>query len=118
MPFSIAMIGSGQFSGSFAHLFDLHPGVSKVYAVDALPERADDLVARYGLAGTIASFEEAIASPEIDAVAILTQRWTHGPSWCGPCGPASTSTPPSRWRSAPRRSRPSSRPSGRPGSPT
>jgi predicted dehydrogenase len=79
MPFSIAMIGSGQFSGSFAHLFDLHPGVSKVYAVDALPERADDLVARYGLAGTIASFEEATASPEIDAVAILTQRWTHGP---------------------------------------
>ncbi|HEY5848102.1 MAG TPA: Gfo/Idh/MocA family oxidoreductase [Microlunatus sp.] len=79
MPFSIAMIGAGQFSGSFAHLFDLHPGVSKVYAVDTLSERADDLVSRYGLAGTFGSFEEAIACPEVDAVAILTQRWTHGP---------------------------------------
>ena len=45
MPFSVAMIGAGQFSGSFAHLFDLHPGVSKVYATDVLPERADELVA-------------------------------------------------------------------------
>jgi predicted dehydrogenase len=79
MPFSVAMIGAGQFSGSFAHLFDLHPGVSKVYATDVLPERADELVARYGLAGTFASFEEVLASPEVDAVAILTQRWTHGP---------------------------------------
>jgi predicted dehydrogenase len=79
MPFSVAMIGAGQFSGSFAHLFDLHPGVSKVYVTDVLPERADELVARYGLAGTFGSFDEVLASPDVDAVAILTQRWTHGP---------------------------------------
>lgn len=79
MPFSIAMIGSGQFAGSFAHLFQLHPGVSKVYAVDTIAERADELVGRYGLAGTFPSFDEALASPDVDAVAILTQRWTHGP---------------------------------------
>ena len=79
MPFSIALIGSGQFAGSFAHLFDLHPGVSKVYAVDSRPERADELVARYGLAGTFASFDDALAAPDVDAVAIFTQRWTHGP---------------------------------------
>ena len=79
MPFSVAMIGAGQFSGSFAHLFDLHPGVSKVYATDVLPERADELVARYGLAGTFGSLDEVLASPDVDAVAILTQRWTHGP---------------------------------------
>jgi predicted dehydrogenase len=79
MPFSIVMIGSGQFSGSFAHLFHLHPGVSKVYAVDTLPQRASELVNRYSLAGTFASFEEALASPDVEAVAIFTQRWTHGP---------------------------------------
>ncbi|MFT3831796.1 MAG: Gfo/Idh/MocA family oxidoreductase [Micropruina sp.] len=79
MPFSIAMIGSGQFAGSFAHLFQLHPGVSKVYAVDTIAERADELVGRYGLAGTFPSFDEALASRDVDAVAILTQRWTHGP---------------------------------------
>ena len=60
MSFSVAMIGASQFAGSFAHLFDLHPGVSKVYAADVVAQRADDLVARYGLAGTFASFEEAI----------------------------------------------------------
>jgi predicted dehydrogenase len=79
MPFSIAMIGAGQFAGSFAHLFHLHPGVSEVYATDVVPERADELVARYGLAGTYDSFEDVLASPDIDAVAIFTQRWTHGP---------------------------------------
>ncbi len=79
MPFSIAMIGAGQFAGSFAHLFHLHPGVTKVYATDGIAERADDLVARYGLAGTFASFDDALADPDIDAVAIFTQRWSHGP---------------------------------------
>ena len=79
MPFSVAMIGAGQFAGSFAHLFHLHPGVTKVYATDVIAERADDLVARHDLAGTFASFDEVLASPEIDAVAIFTQRWTHGP---------------------------------------
>src|SRR6478672_7559817 len=79
MPFSIAMIGAGQFAGSFAHLFHLHPGVTKVYATDVIAERADDLVARYGLAGTFASFDDALADPDIDAVAIFTQRWSHGP---------------------------------------
>ena len=79
MPFSIAMIGSGQFSGSFAHLFHLHPGVTAVYAVDTLPERADELVSKYGLAGTFPCFEDALTSKEVDAVAIFTQRWTHGP---------------------------------------
>ena len=79
MPFSVAMIGAGQFSGSFAHLFHLHPGVSRVYAVDRQPERADELVGRLGLAGTFASFDDALTSPDIDAVAILTQRWSHGP---------------------------------------
>jgi predicted dehydrogenase len=79
MPFSIAMIGSGQFSGSFAHLFHLHPGVTTVYAVDTLPERANELVSRYGLAGTFPSVGDALTSKDVDAVAIFTQRWSHGP---------------------------------------
>ncbi len=79
MPFSVAMIGSGQFSGSFAHLFHLHPGVTAVYAVDTLPERADELVSKYGLAGAFPSFDDALTSKDVDAVAIFTQRWSHGP---------------------------------------
>jgi predicted dehydrogenase len=79
MTFSIAMVGAGQFAGQFAKLFALHPGVSAVYATDLLPERAEHLASEYELDATFPSFEAALASPEVDAVAIFTQRWTHGP---------------------------------------
>jgi predicted dehydrogenase len=79
MTFSIAMVGAGQFAGQFAKLFALHPGVSAVYATDLLPERAEHLASEYELDATFPSFEASLASPEVDAVAIFTQRWTHGP---------------------------------------
>ena len=75
---SLGLVGAGQFAGQFATLFQHHPGVSSVYATDLLPERAEAMVTDLGLAGTFASFHEMIASPAIDAVAIFTQRWTHG----------------------------------------
>lgn len=78
MTFSIGVVGAGQFGGQFAHLFNLHPGVSDVYVVDERPERAAQAVERYHLAGTKADFEELLAS-DVGAVAIFTQRWTHGP---------------------------------------
>lgn len=74
----MGVVGLGQFGGQFAHLFKLHPGVSAVYAVDELPERASKAVEQLGLDGTMASFDELLAS-DVDAVAIFTQRWTHGP---------------------------------------
>ena len=78
MKFSLGVVGAGQFAGQFATLFRHHPGVSAVYATDLLPERASTLAAEADLAGTFTSFDEMIASPSIDAVAIFTQRWTHG----------------------------------------
>ncbi|MFE4545316.1 Gfo/Idh/MocA family protein [Arthrobacter sp. NPDC056727] len=78
MAFSIGVVGVGQFGAQFAHLFHLHPGVSEVYVVDERPERAAEAIGRYGLAGSMATFDELLAS-DIDAVAIFTQRWTHGP---------------------------------------
>lgn len=76
--FSLGIVGAGQFSGQFSKLFNAHPGVSAVYVTDVLEERAQALVASHGLAGTFASFEDMLAS-SVDAVAIFTQRWTHGP---------------------------------------
>ena len=76
--FSIGVVGVGQFGAQFAHLFDLHPGVSSVYAVDDVAERAAAAVDRFSLAGVVPSFEDLLAS-DVDAVAIFTQRWTHGP---------------------------------------
>ncbi|HEU4666103.1 MAG TPA: Gfo/Idh/MocA family oxidoreductase [Arthrobacter sp.] len=78
MTFSIGVVGAGQFGSQFAHLFNLHPGVNSVFAVDDVPHRAAEAAERYHLAGTMASFEGLLAS-DVDAVAIFTQRWTHGP---------------------------------------
>jgi predicted dehydrogenase len=78
MTISLGLVGAGQFSGQFAKLFKLHPGVSSVYVTDVLPERALELCEQQGLAGTFTDFDALLAS-DVDAVAIFTQRWTHGP---------------------------------------
>ena len=78
MTFSIGIVGAGQFGSQFAHLFNLHPGVKAVYVVDERAERAAEAVDRYHLAGQEADFDALLAS-DVDAVAIFTQRWTHGP---------------------------------------
>lgn len=77
MAFSLGIVGAGQFAGQFAALFQHHPDVGDIHVVDVVPARADELVRQAGLAGTFATFEELLASP-VDAVAIFTQRWTHG----------------------------------------
>ncbi|MFJ3958323.1 Gfo/Idh/MocA family protein [Arthrobacter sp. NPDC090010] len=77
-PFSLGIVGAGQFSGQFSKLFKAHPYVSDVYVTDLLPDRAEAQADRQGLSGTFGSFEEMLAS-DVDAVAIFTQRWTHGP---------------------------------------
>lgn len=78
MPVSLGLVGAGQFAGQFAKLFKHHPGVSKVYVSDLQMERAHDLNDREDLDGVYPSFKALLAS-DIDAVAIFTQRWTHGP---------------------------------------
>lgn len=76
--FTLGIVGAGQFAGSFAHLWRLHPAVGDIFVTDLLPDRAAKLMADHDLAGTFASFEEMLDS-DVDAVAIFTQRWTHGP---------------------------------------
>ena len=72
------MVGAGQFAGQFAKLFRLHPEVGDIYVTDLLPERSADLAAREGLTRTAPSFE-ALLESDVDAIALFTQRWTHGP---------------------------------------
>jgi predicted dehydrogenase len=79
MAFSLAVVGAGQFAGQFATLFDHHPGVGSVFVTDLIPGRAKTLVAEARLKGSFDSFEDVLASPLVDAVAIFTQRWTHAP---------------------------------------
>jgi predicted dehydrogenase len=76
--FSLGIVGAGRFAGTFARLWRLHPGVGDVLATDLLPERAARMVTQRELAGTVPSFE-AMLDSDVDAVAIFTQRWMHGP---------------------------------------
>jgi len=75
---ALGLVGAGQFAGQFAKLFQLHPDVGDIYVTDLLPDRAADLAAHEGLAGTTPSFE-AMLDSDLDAIALFTQRWTHGP---------------------------------------
>ncbi len=77
MTFKLGIVGAGQFAGQFATLFQRHPGVESVTVTDLIPERATELSRRIGLSGTVDSFERMLES-DVDAVAIFTQRWTHG----------------------------------------
>ncbi|TFD91695.1 Gfo/Idh/MocA family oxidoreductase [Cryobacterium lactosi] len=79
MTFSLGIVGAGQFSGQFASLFALHPGVSRVTITDVLPGRAEQVNEQLGLDGVAEDFEAMLADPAIDAIALFTQRWTHGP---------------------------------------
>ena len=78
MTSSIGIVGAGQFAGVFAKLFAAHPGISDIYFTDLIGERAESQASSVGAAGTFDSFEAMLES-DVDAVAIFTQRWTHGP---------------------------------------
>ncbi len=74
----IAIIGCGRFCKFFVPLFKAHPVIEKVYVCDLISERAENYSKQFGV-DIISSFEEALASKEINAVAIFTQRYKHGP---------------------------------------
>jgi predicted dehydrogenase len=78
MGLCIGVVGAGQFAPSFIPLFQAHPDVDEVRLTDVHPERTAELAKRFGLTTTYASYDEMLAS-DLDAVAIFTQRWTHGP---------------------------------------
>ncbi|HUB70676.1 MAG TPA: Gfo/Idh/MocA family oxidoreductase [Acidimicrobiales bacterium] len=78
MGITIGLVGAGQFAPQFAPLFKRHPDVDGVVVTDVLPERANALAESEQLDGTVESFDALLRS-SCDAVAIFTQRWTHGP---------------------------------------
>ncbi|MBQ4625169.1 MAG: Gfo/Idh/MocA family oxidoreductase [Clostridia bacterium] len=74
----IAFVGCGQFCNSFVPLFSAHPAVEFVAVCDKFPERAKDFMERYRADRIFDSFDDVIASSEINTVAIFTQRDLHG----------------------------------------
>jgi predicted dehydrogenase len=72
----LAVIGGGQFSSSFIHLFQAHPFVEEVALVELSPERRASIAAKFSIKQTFASLSELWGS-DFNAVAIFTPRWTH-----------------------------------------
>ena len=75
---TVAVIGCGAFSPFFIPLFKAHPYTEKVYVCDIVPEKAKEYSEKFGV-DIIDSFEEAISREDITAIAIFTERHTHGP---------------------------------------
>lgn len=75
---TIAVIGCGAFSPFFIPLFKAHPYTEKVYVCDLIAEKAKEYSEKFGV-DIIDTFEEAIAREDITAIAIFTERHTHGP---------------------------------------
>lgn len=73
----IAVIGCGRFAKNFVPLFKAHPEVESVCVCDLIRERAEDYSQKFDVP-IIDSFEEALASKEINSIAIFTQRFKHG----------------------------------------
>ena len=72
----VAIIGGGQFSSSFIHLFQAHPFVEEVGLVELNPERRASIAAKFSINLTYVSLAELWES-DFNAVAIFTPRWTH-----------------------------------------
>lgn len=75
---TVGIVGLGQFSPQFIELFQAHPGVSAVYVCDNKPERVERVVEEFGIDRSFTDYDDLLAS-DVDAVAIFTQRWLHGP---------------------------------------
>ncbi|MCC7350903.1 MAG: Gfo/Idh/MocA family oxidoreductase [Phycisphaerales bacterium] len=78
-PIKLCIVGAGQFAQNFAHLFKAHPMVSEVSIAEVIAERRAAESKRLGIPRTFDSLESALAAPDIDAVALFTQRWMHAP---------------------------------------
>jgi predicted dehydrogenase len=78
MGFTVGVCGAGYFASCFIPLFQAHPGVSEVVLAELDPQRRASAAAEFGISRTLASLDELCES-DVDAIAIFTQRWMHGP---------------------------------------
>ena len=75
----IGVVGFGFFSRDFVNLFCHHPDIEEVYVADTMPERVQQAKDMYPVTRTFSSLDDMLENaPELDCVAIFTQRHLHG----------------------------------------
>jgi predicted dehydrogenase len=72
----LAIIGGGQFSASFIHLFQAHPMVEEVGLVELDEKRRIETAIKFSIKRSYSNLDE-LWDTDFDAVAIFTPRWTH-----------------------------------------
>lgn len=78
MGLKIGVVGAGEYATAFLPLFQKHPSVDEVVLAEVFPERRRETAAAFKLKRSVGSLDELLAT-DVDAVAICTQRWMHGP---------------------------------------
>ena len=78
MGIRIGICGAGRFAANFVPLFAAHPLVDEVSLAEVFPERRKEQAERFGIEKTYESLDDLCAG-DVDAIAIFTQRWLHGP---------------------------------------
>ncbi len=78
MTLKIGICGGGWFAECFIPLFQAHPGVDGVALAEVVSERRERVANEYGIKVTFEDLEQLCES-DVDAIAIFTQRWMHGP---------------------------------------
>ena len=74
---NIVIVGCGDFAKNFVPLFKMHPTVEQVRVCDIDKTKEKEYCKMFDVE-SVASFEEAIADESVNAIAIFTQRHTHG----------------------------------------
>ncbi len=78
MPLSIGICGAGAFARCFIPLFQAHPQVKEVVLADLDADKLGRAAREFGVERTVPSLD-ALCESDVDAVAVITQNWLHGP---------------------------------------
>ena len=74
----VGIVGTGAFAQSFIPLFKAHPLVENIVLCEMNPTKLQENSKKHAIPDTCLSFDE-LCRKDVDAVAIFTQNWLHGP---------------------------------------
>ncbi|MBU0715855.1 MAG: Gfo/Idh/MocA family oxidoreductase [Verrucomicrobia bacterium] len=78
MAIKVGICGVGAFAQNFIPLFKAHPLVENIVLCDLDPKKLEENSKKHALPDTCPSLDE-LCRKDVDAVAIFTQNWLHGP---------------------------------------
>ena len=79
MTLRVGIVGCGAFARHFIGLFKVHPLVDSVVLCDLDADKLAAAAETHDIHDTSPSLAAVCADPSVDAVALFTQNWLHGP---------------------------------------